>query len=1099
MKHKRLLKGVMALSLLGMVSVGLASCQPEEPPVVEKEAHNVKVSELTGAKVSVDKTSAKEGETVVITISEIANGKRFEAISVTGDGAITLNTIEEGSKYSFVMPDQEVTITVTLEDYEAHAISVNEVEGFEVAIYKDDTLVTSAVYNDELEVRIASTSEDKRVASLTSEDVELNSTTDPMVFTFKMPDKSVALTLTVEDIPTHTLTAKLGEGATGKFFVDGKEVNEAKEGENVVFSLSIDEAFSFKSITWSGVELENEFKTSYEFTMGTSDVSVEVLTEAIPSYAIEINNPTGGKAIATIDGKEATSARAGQTVTLKLSFDAHYVFTSLTVNGGEVELKTVSEGLEYTFVMPNETVTIDFVVEYIEQEFAVKNIEIIDPNVEITSEFSVGQKILEGSEVTITIAYDDSDFGGFELILNGEVIPFTQTDDYGHEFEVKFTMPSKDIDVVIAPLMETNESGVLFESINFVSELVSVYGIKAGERYDMSNYNWINDVIYFFIVPKQGVRINRVEYFLNDQTYSTKISPDYDGTPNKYSFYSYNALSGDDKLRIEIDAEYVGIKSISFINDEHVTIDGIQEGGYTPGNEYNFDITPDEGWYYIDCEVKTETGGYVSVSTYSHDISFTMPEENVIITLNVGQTKKINVEDNELIESYEISDSSYWDDPITELAPGETAYISATPKEGYEITNVYYQEGKLCEVNYSGDQWHFEYPEEGDILITFEIIQRRKVTISESEAFYAEGLNADYVPGETVEFELFNNLGYEITKVSLDDGTEVLAEDYDPNGYSFVMPDKDVEIIVETKEVTTHTLTFETPNGLGAISVYDDYTGNRVNSGDKVNAGSELRIAVGSPSTGFTLDSIELVTLSENIILEEGVGGEYFFNMPEEDAQIVANLTEAPKHLVSLNTDDGRITMSLRNGQSYGDVSVDNNGYVGMEIYVSVELDDPAGDYYLDGAGFSVKTASGADVELESSIDTSRGSSITIRFIMPDEEVIITPSVSQYQKIVPTLTETAQKYFVFKEGSSSSSNDIDLTAGLKEGTKVYVHLNGSPEIDVDNYDYTLRVYLTKDPESLVRDEYSFYSRTDWISFVTPNEAYTVDLVITPIE
>lgn len=1094
MKHKRLLKGVMALSLLGMVSVGIASCQPVDPPVVEKEAHNVKVSEIIGAKVSVDKTSAKEGETVIVTISEIVEGKKFEAISVTGDSAITLETIEEGSKYSFVMPNQEVTITVTLGDYEAHAISVNEVEGFEVAIYKDDTLVTSAVYNDELEVRITSTSEDKRFVSLTSEDVELNSTTDPMVFTFKMIDKAVALALTVEDIPTHTLSAKLGEGATGKFFVDGKEVNEAKEGENVVFSLSIDEAFSFKSITWSGVELENEFKTSYEFTMGTSDVSVEVLTEAIPSYAIEINNPTGGKVTATIDGKEVNSARAGQTITLKLSFDAHYVFTSLTVNGGEVDLETVSEGLEYTFVMPSEAVTIDFAVDYIEQEFAVKSIEIIDPNVEITSEFSVGQKILEGSEVTLTITYDEYDFAGFELILNDGVIPFTQTDDYGHEFEVKFTMPSKDIDVVIAPLTGESENGNLLQSLNYDSSLVDVYGVKEGAYYNLGNYEYL----YFYVIPKAGVKINSLKYFINDETSGTTIYEDY-STPNLYYFYinSYSGLETGDVLNITIEAEYVGVKYITFVNDEHVTIDGLQEGGYTPGNEYNFDITPDEGWYYIDCEVETENGGYVYVSTYSHDISFTMPEENVTITLNVAQTKKINVEENEYIESYEITDSSYWGDPITELAPGQTAYISATPKEGYEIINVYYQEGKLCEVNYSGDQWHFEYPEEGNILITFEITQRRKVAISESEAFTVEGLNADYVPGETVEFELFNNLGYEVTKVSLDDGTEILADEYDSNGYSFVMPDNDVEIIVETKEVATHVLTFEAPNGIGTISVYDEYTSNKLNSGDEVNAGSELRISLSNPDIGFTLDSVGLVTQSGEATIEEGVGGEYFFTMPEEDAEIVLHLTESPKHLVSLDTEDERVTMSLLNGQPYGDPSADNNGYVGMEIYVTVELNDLTGDYYLDGAGFTVKTASGADVKLESSIDTSRGTSITIRFIMPNEEVIITPLVSQYKKIVPTLTETAQKYFVFKDGSSSYSNEIDLTAGLKEGTKVYAHLNGSPEIDVDNYDYTLRVYFTDDPDSLVREEYSFYSATDWISFDTPNEAYTIDLVITP--
>ena len=221
--------------------------------------------------------------------------------------------------------------------------------------------------------------------------------------------------------------------------------------------------------------------------------------------------------------------------------------------------------------------------------------------------------------------------------------------------------------------------------------------------------------------------------------------------------------------------------------------------------------------------------------------------------------------------------------------------------------------------------------------------------------------------------------------------------------------------------------------------------------------------------------------------------------MPEEDAQIVVHVTESPKHLVSLDTEDERVSMSLRNGAQYGDVSSDNYGYVEMEVYVTIELDDSTGDYYLDGAGFSVKTASGADVELENNIDISKGSYITISFIMPDEEVIITPSVAQYPKFVPTLTENAKKYFIFREGMSSWSNEIDITQGLKEGTTVYVFLNGSDEIDTETSNYVLKVYLDSDPNELVREEYTFSGNNDWTSYQVPGEAYTVDLVITPIE
>lgn len=61
---------------------------------------------------------AEEAETVVVTISDIESGKQFESIAIIGEdlSPVSVETVTAGEEYSFEMPAQDVTVTVTLED-----------------------------------------------------------------------------------------------------------------------------------------------------------------------------------------------------------------------------------------------------------------------------------------------------------------------------------------------------------------------------------------------------------------------------------------------------------------------------------------------------------------------------------------------------------------------------------------------------------------------------------------------------------------------------------------------------------------------------------------------------------------------------------------------------------------------------------------------------------------------------------------------------------------------------------------------------------------------------------------------------------------------
>lgn len=1099
MKKKNLLKGLVALSFLGLASTGvLTSCNqtsssqptadtdPNTPPSsnTDVESYSITVASVAGATVTADKESAEEGEKVTITISNIQEDKEFDSISIN-DGEVEATAVTAGQTYTFVMPDENVTVVVTLKDkvYEAHAIKINEVAGFTVEFYKGTDKVTSAIYRDEIEVRITSTSTTQRIKSLTSNDVTLTEKSDN-TYSFVMPDKEVILSLEVENIPSHSLTATLGDGVTGGFYVDGSQVTSALEGQEVTFRITIDDDYAFKSITWTGIELATTYQESYQFIMGTNDISVSVLTDPIPTYGITVTPVTGASVQVLADGVEVTEAKADEVITVKVESEPHYVFTDIQVNAGDVELTPVVEGSEYTFKMPSAAVTIDVSVQYVKQEFTISDIQIIEPGCTITNDVKEGDKFLEGSDVTIKISSGDYDnhFDDYRLTVNG--VKYETASEYDSSYTFTFTMPSEDANLVIYPIQKSNENGTIFSEIHYDPSLVTLYGLDVGEKYSLAS-------TYFLVVPKLGVYINSVDATYED---NTAISV-YPSSANLYNI-SDSYGGSHTSFSITIDAEYVGEKTIEFVNDEHVTIEGLKDT-YIPTEEVSFTITADEGYFYSGCEIKTESGASVyNSSYYDNEIKFTMPKENVIITLNVGQTKHINVTESEYIESYELLDSSSWGDPITELAPGQTCYIKAYPIDGYEITNIYYQDGKACEEYYYSDNtWSFEYPDEGDINITFEVAQRRKVTYDEtSVAYEITGLATDYMPGDTVEFTVHNNLGYKITNISLDDESIALTPSkYSYNEYSFVMPDKDVSIVIETEEVNTHTINFEIPDGITSLNIrdaYDDY----ISSGDAVNVGETFTIGLGKISTGFTLDSINLVTASGTTHVEE-VDGEYSFVMPDEDVTITAVLSEEEKHPITLNTTDERITYTIKDeAGSYGETF--EQGYVGHEINVEIRLNDPTGVSYLDGSKFEVKTASGADVQIED-ISTIKSSTINIRFTMPDEEVIITPTVGQYELAMPTFVGEIEEYIVFKDGYSWGDT-IDITQGVLPGKKITACIQNA---DLDNYDYTINVYLVGDETKescMTRGKpYTYQYSNDSESFIVPDGNFVVELTITP--
>ena len=1008
--RKKLLNSLILISVFSFLTLpSLTSCNPDTE--IKNETHNVSVKETNGVEIEVDKKTAKEGETVTISVNVTDTTKEVSSILINGSSE-GVSEVTKNKTYTFIMIDKDVIIEVTLkaigeEPTLEYDIDFNVDSEVNIKAYVSDQEVTKAKEGDRVTLKVKITNDTKTIDAILVNDgeVTLTSITENEEYFFIMPKEDVTISVTLKDIPVseHNITVNADEHVLVKTLVNGTEANKAKANDKVTLTLDIEE---------------------------------------------------------------------------------HYSLSELTVSSGDVniELETVKANEEYSFIMPSEEVTISVTTTYIPQAYKVLSINNIDKEVSLVSDISVGTSYFENTDVTLEITYNGSRFDYFKLYVNNEAYDFTPIDEYSSNYTVTFKMPTTDINLTIAPFNEEVDSGTIF-NIEYDSTQVDVYGIVDGGSYNIDNYTYV----YFYIVPKDGFAIDVTYKFPDD--YSVRfLSPYEEG--HLYRLYSQN-YEHEEKVNLTIEARYVGRKTVTIENDENVTIEGLNKD-YNPGDIVNLYLTANDGYVLNSFTIETESGKTIDndVSYDSdYDISFEMPEENVIITLEVVTAKIINVTPNEFIAEYYFEEDSYFSsgERITSAVPGTDIRVYATPVDGYEISKVYYQENLTCKYSSWDGYWTFTCPTEGEINIVFEVVQRKSVTYTPNDEVYSiEGLEETYLPGDKVEFEVYAEVGYKITGVTTNvDGLKVTQSTYESYSYSFVMPDNDVEIIVQYEQVETGVITFTAPDAINYFRLTNEY-GNEIYSGDTVNVGETITLRYSSIDNGYILNDIK--------INGDGIGSETYitFTMPSGGAEITFDIVQEAYHNITLSEDvtiEG-IYLRIRDNDNY-EYMDDNYAYVGHEVTAIINLDND--DYYLDPSLFKITTVSGQEIEFTTSNDI--GDIANLVFTMPDEEVIITPATGMYQKYNVTFANTeAQELLTFEESVGWSTEEIDISGGIRQGLNVIVRLSNDAE--TSNNTYKLLIYETGNAENIIK-EYSFSKGGDYSSFIMPSHDITVELVITP--
>ena len=1019
----------------------------------EEKTFKVTVEKNDEVNVKTDKAEYKKGETVTLTL-EILNADK-EVDSIQAGENIEVKEVTKNATYTFVMPEANVNVKVNLKDrvFEAHALKVNQVEGFEVKFLKDNLEVTEAKKGETVTVKISATSSTKRFVSFTSSDVLLNEVKKGEEYTFVMLDQEVNFVLTVEAIPSRKLKFEGDEGVSGVFKQDDKEITSALEGSEVTLELTVNEEdYYFASIDADGTELKTiEEGKEYSFVVGTSDIEIVVTTALIPTYDLKVNDVEGGQVKFLIGDSEVTKAKEGQNVKVQVLVDDGYEFVSFT-SEDVVWTDVDTENLVYTFEMPGKEVNFDLVVEYIPKEYEVLSIT------ELESTFGdytleVGQKYVEGSEVKFT-------FNGYSTFTYFvDVNEETYVATYNKETrlnEVAFVMPSCDIDVVIYRGNFESDSADAITITYEENENYKIYGIKNGGKYDKDG------AVKIRIVPARGVKLNNVTYEIDDGVSTGKISEDYSSD----GLYSLSALKdATSSFKIVIDAEYVGAYDITVTNTEGVEVSG-QLNGVLPGTSVSLTVSTSED-YQVDssnpltcsCDNEEESFSaryYLDYYSNSYKITFTMPKGNVTLTLNLIVKRSLSFEETEHISNVRFSNdqSDYEYSRIDSAFEGDYVYVFFDIDEGYHVESIEIDGVDPYDITSYDNNSYFRFEMvDQDVVVKFNVV--KLVTLSyDSEKVLVTGLDDYLIPGEKYTFKVealkgFRLLGDPKLVYSENNSIEVEIQEY-YGEYTFIAPDKDLTLQVKTEAVATPTLHYDFYDLEGYDYNYrtlyiQNKSNDRIYDGDQVTEGEILTISnfyTSNIAYGYELEGIFLVFKdgSPEIELEVPSYGNVEFEAPGKDFTVEIRIKTLKMTSINYDLPEGvEIDVSV----DYETINSENgtfNVVKGDTAKVTLSLDYyHSDDYYIDLTKLKVTNLAGNNLLTIDETNT-KVDEYSFKVTMEEDVNIILSEINEYAKYSVSVKEGSQ----FADSLSIKTDYYSSAIGdtlQKEGTELTAYLD----------------------------------------------------------
>ena len=256
----------------------------------------------------------------------------------------------------------------------------------------------------------------------------------------------------------------------------------------------------------------------------------------------------------------------------------------------------------------------------------------------------------------------------------------------------------------------------------------------------------------------------------------------------------------------------------------------------------------------------------------------------------------------------------------TEAAEGDTVTITATPAQGYEFgTLTVTANGSPVDTTSAGDNKHAFTMPASDVTVTATFKEatehvKHLVTASDLHCDVSLPDGNSYAEGQTVDFYVDADRGYEVTSVYLDDSTISLTN-HGSGHYSFTMPNKGVWIYATATAITP-------PADYHRISTYSNDAYGWVSVDETAKAGSTVYFRIAHTYSAYNYDYKVYVTNDRTGATVkydyDAYHDRYSFMMPDDDVTISVYFDHVGTYSITKDV-EGDGSIYVRSSADMGD------------------------------------------------------------------------------------------------------------------------------------------------------------------------------------
>ncbi len=763
-------KKIMHLALLlASCGIALASCQTttstssnsstssssstSSESIKAKYDVSAEVSEGINLKFNgQDNLKVEEGTEVTVTLT-YSEHYLFKSIS---SNDVTLQTVEEGLTYKFVMPNKNVVISAEA-CLPSHAINVTTSEGVSVTFGKDGLTSLEAKFGDEITLNLVY-QENFEFKSITSDDVELTAITEGSKYTFTMPDKAININVVAKKINSNFNSLKiLGKdlsnfkisyGTTEAFELNDNNLTttDIRVGTEVAFSVNLGGNYKesyFIELYVNDVKCETTLKDSVytgKFVMPAENVDL-VLVKAFKevenstkAFKLTLKEPTddsykiyGAKNggyypnsdaynyagfylyVVYKDGYTVNATYKGFTSSLVAvnSYSDNvitYKISSYSFRGTEatVDFTTKNVGVHNVTFFDAEKLNVVGKTTYTPGEWVSLKITSENYKVEGFDSAYVNDKKVSLSKIPTSSGVWDSSKGlSFIMPEGGDVVLHMNLKE---NKTLKFTLPE-----------DGSVTGVEFRTSSSIFSNIITSAI-------------VGSTIYVFPKLKDGYAISKIYYQTGKEvTYDTTYST------VKYSF----VIPEDGDINLTFETVKLKKVILDTTHSDQYTISS-DKPSYKDGETVTLTVNAKLGFVVtgLDLDDKSITD-LTQNKTNLTKWTFTIGSKDVKVTVlgKVVAVSTLTMEDSNGVKSFKTYNSNNSLVSNKKYNEGDIGYLSIETKNGFSVSKVSLkygdslQELELITEGTFKNKYKFTVPG-GDATIVVETIEASKSTLS---------------------------------------------------------------------------------------------------------------------------------------------------------------------------------------------------------------------------------------------------------------------------------------------------------------------------------------------------------------------------------